>query len=52
MNQASNIPLVNAIIWAAAIVASAVELRGTQYAGIMLIILGGAAAASIILVAR
>jgi hypothetical protein len=42
--------IANAAIWAAAIIAAAVVLRGTQHAGPMVIILGGAAGASIILV--
>jgi hypothetical protein len=42
----------NALIWAAAIVAVAVILRGTEHAGIVVVILGGAAGASIMIVAN
>lgn len=40
----------NAFIWAAAIIASAIILRGAEYSGMVVVILGGAAGASIILV--
>jgi hypothetical protein len=51
MKKTGKVSLGNAVIWAAAILASAVVLRGTEFAGITVIILGGAAAASIALVA-
>jgi len=40
----------NALIWAAAIIATAVILRGSEQAGIMVVILGGAAGASVLVV--
>ncbi|NIM95602.1 MAG: hypothetical protein GTO18_18035 [Anaerolineales bacterium] len=40
----------NALIWGAAILGAAVLLRGTEHAGMMVVILGGAAGASIITV--
>jgi hypothetical protein len=40
----------NALIWAAAIIAVAVLVRGTEHAGTAVVILGGAAGASILLV--
>jgi len=40
----------NAFLWAAAILAAAIILRGTEYAGVIVCILGGAAGGSIILV--
>lgn len=40
----------NAVIWAAVIIASAVLLRGTEQAGMMVVILGGAAGVSISIV--
>jgi len=40
----------NALIWAAAILAAAIVLRGTEHAGLIVTILGGAAGGSIILV--
>lgn len=45
-----NASIANAVIWAAAILASAVILRGTQYAIPMIVILGGAAGVSVLLV--
>lgn len=39
-----------AIVWAAVILASAIELRATQHWRTMLLILGGGAAATILLV--
>ncbi|MGD8998198.1 MAG: hypothetical protein PVH80_08815 [Anaerolineae bacterium] len=44
------VALGNALIWAAAIIAVAVLLRGTGQAGIVVVILGGAAGASVLLV--
>jgi hypothetical protein len=38
------------LIWGAAIIAAAVVLRGTEHAGIVLIILAGAAGASVVIV--
>lgn len=40
----------NALIWAAVILASAVLLRGTEQAGMVVVILGGAAGVSISIV--
>lgn len=40
----------NAVIWGAVIIASAVLLKGTEHAGMMVVILGGAAGISIIIV--
>jgi hypothetical protein len=42
--------LANALIWAAAIIAVAVLVRGTEHAGMVVVILGGAAGASVLLV--
>ncbi|MFO7741797.1 MAG: hypothetical protein R6X31_05720 [Anaerolineae bacterium] len=42
----------NALIWAAAIIATAVILRGTEHAGMLVVILGGAAGASSMIVAN
>ena len=41
--------LVDALIWAAAILAAAIILRGTPQAGQVVVVLGGAAGASITL---
>lgn len=50
MKKLNNVSVGNALIWAAAILASAVILRGTPYAAPMVVILGGAAGASVIIV--
>jgi hypothetical protein len=50
MKKFDNASIGNAVIWVATIFASAVILRGTQYATPMLVILGGAAGASVLLV--
>lgn len=50
MKKLDNASIANALLWAAAILASAVILRGTQYATPMIAILGGAAGVSILLV--
>jgi len=42
--------IVNALIWAAAIIATAVLLRGIEQAGMVNVILGGAAGVSVIIV--
>jgi hypothetical protein len=42
----------NAVIWAAVIIAAAVLLRGTEHAGMMVVILGGAAGVSITIVSN
>ncbi|MEA3376160.1 MAG: hypothetical protein U9R72_08205 [Chloroflexota bacterium] len=42
----------NALIWAAAIIATAVILRGTEHAGMLVVILAGAAGASSMIVAN
>ncbi|MEA3408497.1 MAG: hypothetical protein U9R48_10550 [Chloroflexota bacterium] len=50
MRNLRYISMGNALIWAAAIIAVAVILRGTKDAGTIVVILGGAAGASVILV--
>lgn len=50
MRRLNTVSLGNALIWAAAIIAVAVLLRGTEHAGMVVVILGGAAGASILLV--
>lgn len=40
----------NALIWGAVIIAAAVLLRGIEHAGMMIVILGGAAGVSISIV--
>ena len=42
--------IANALIWAPTILGAAVILRGTQYATPMIVILGGAAGVSVLLV--
>jgi hypothetical protein len=42
--------IANSLIWAAAIIAAAVILRGTPQAGLVVVILGGAAGASVVIV--
>jgi hypothetical protein len=46
MKKANPVILANAIIWAAVIIASATVLQGTGYVGKMILILGGGAAAT------
>jgi hypothetical protein len=50
MKKLNGVSLGNALIWAAAILASAVILRGTPYVTPMIAILGGAAGVSVIMV--
>jgi hypothetical protein len=50
MKRIHPVSIGNALIWAAVIIAVAVILRGTEHAGITVVILGGAAGASIIIV--
>ena len=50
MRRINPVSLGNALIWAAAIIAVAVLVRGTEHAGIVVVILGGAAGASVLLV--
>lgn len=50
MKRVDPVSLGNALIWAAAIIAVAVLLRGTEHASMVVVILGGAAGASILLV--
>jgi hypothetical protein len=50
MKKLNRVSVGNALIWAAAILASAVILRGTQYVTMMIVILGGAAGVSVIMV--
>ena len=42
----------NAFIWAAAIIATAILVHGAEHSGVVVVILGGAAGASIILVSN
>jgi hypothetical protein len=50
MRRVNPVSLGNALIWAAAIIAVAVLVRGTEHAGMVVVILGGAAGASVLLV--
>jgi hypothetical protein len=50
MRRIDPVSLGNALIWAAAIIAVAVLVRGTEHAGMVVVILGGAAGASVLLV--
>jgi hypothetical protein len=50
MKKLNSVSIGNALIWAAAILAAGVVLRGTQYATPMIVILGGAAGVSVIIV--
>jgi hypothetical protein len=50
MRRINPVSLGNAVIWAAAIIAVALLLRGTEHAGMVVVLLGGAAGASILLV--
>ena len=50
MKKNRHVSIGNAFLWAAAILAAAIILRGTEYAGVIVCILGGAAGGSIILV--
>lgn len=50
MRSKDAVSLANALIWGAAIIAVAVLLRGTEQAGVVTVILGGAAGASVVLV--
>ena len=50
MNKEHRVSIANAFIWAAAIIATAVILRGTDQGGMVVVILGGAAGMSVMLV--
>ncbi|MGD8968146.1 MAG: hypothetical protein PVI07_11620 [Anaerolineae bacterium] len=50
MPRINPVSLGNALIWAAAIIAVAVLVRSTEHAGMVVVILGGAAGASVLLV--
>ncbi len=51
MKKTGTVVIANAIIWAAVIFASVMVLQGTEYWGRMIPILGGGAAATLIVVA-
>lgn len=51
-SKISGAALGNALIWAAALLATAVLLRGSEQAGVVIVVLGGAAAGSVLLVGR
>lgn len=48
MKELRIVSIANALVWAAAIIGTAIILRGTPQAGVVVIILGGAAGGSII----
>jgi hypothetical protein len=50
MRKLHGASIANSLIWAAAIVAAAIILRGTPQAGLVVVILGGTAGASITIV--
>lgn len=50
MKKIHSASLGNALIWAAVLLATAVLLQGTDKAGIVVVILAGAAGASIVIV--
>jgi hypothetical protein len=50
MRRINLVSLGNALIWAAAVIAVAVLLGGIEHAGTVVVILGGAAGASVLLV--
>jgi len=50
MKRVHGAAMANALIWAATIIAAAIMLRGTPQAGQVVVILGGAAGASVIIV--
>ena len=50
MKRVHGASIANSLIWAAAIIAAAIVLRGTPQAGMVVVILGGAAGANIIIV--
>jgi hypothetical protein len=50
MKKIHGASLANALLWAAAIFAAAILLRGTPQGGEVVVILGGAAGASVIIV--
>ena len=52
MKKIHSVSLGNAVIWGAVILAAAVLLRGTEHAGMMIVILGGAAGVSISIVSN
>lgn len=52
MKNVHPVSIGNAFIWAAAILAAAILTRGTDMGGMLVVILGGAAGASVIIVSR
>lgn len=50
MSRHAAVVLGNAVVWAAVILATSAVLKGTPYAGDVLLIVGGGAAGSIIVV--
>jgi hypothetical protein len=50
MSKLHGVSIANAVIWAAAIIGAAIVLRGAPHAGQVVVILGGAAGASVIIV--
>jgi hypothetical protein len=52
MSKIHSASIGNAVIWGAVIIAAAVLLRGTDQAGMMVVILGGAAGVSISIVSN
>jgi hypothetical protein len=50
MEKIHSVSIGNALIWGAVIIAAAVLLQGTEQAGMMIVILGGAAGVSISIV--
>ncbi len=50
MKRVHGASMANALIWAAAIIGAAIMLRGTPQAGQVVVILGGAAGASVMIV--
>ena len=52
MKRPQRVSITNALIWAAVILAVAVLLRGTEHAGMVVVVLSGAAGASITFVSK
>ncbi len=52
MKKNHSVSIGNAFIWAAAILATALLVRGSEHSGVIVTVLGGAAGASIILVSN
>jgi hypothetical protein len=48
MKALRNVSIANAVLWAAAIIATAFMLRGSSQGGLVVVVLGGAAGGSII----